>query len=394
MIAMMEKLRTANNTEVEHLDDFGAMDVAVRGLKKVLERGAKGDAKLESEANEDWEDEDEDEDEDENYEDEYDYDEGEERQEILERENQFEVLTIPEEILEEYNLPQDLPSGVAIMGGTARSLARRLVTGDKEPVRDLDLVYVPEFEDEAHPVADEELDKIAERYMPDDFAYGHGINRENLKDYFGSRDFTINQCLVVNNKLMMTRAAYDDFQENIIRTSYYEQPRDGSYVKDRIFMKALLLQAALREYTSSYPLIEDVIKGRYDVNGEMRQVNDFDAALVLNKAMSRGVRTAMYLTEVMADFDIINERYIDQPLLLAKDIIRNGQLQFEFRPVDGSIDETNDELGDEPSVASPMTQEVRRSLREYYQEPSRYWVEPLSGKYTNADYAKVNTGRF
>ena len=51
-------------------------------------------------------------------------DEGDERTEELEREKQFEVLTIPREILEEYDLPE-LPESLAIMGGTERGETNR-----------------------------------------------------------------------------------------------------------------------------------------------------------------------------------------------------------------------------------------------------------------------------
>lgn len=149
-----EKISAPESVEVKHFDDFEAMDVALRGLKRVLadrpkpatvageESQATDDGEIEptEETDEYWEDDYDDYD---SYDDdyEYEYDAGEERLEELEREKQFEVLTIPKEILEEYKLPEDLPAGVTVMGGTARSLARRVVTGDKEPVRDLDLIY-------------------------------------------------------------------------------------------------------------------------------------------------------------------------------------------------------------------------------------------------------------
>lgn len=401
-----EKFRAPEPGEAEHFDDFEAMDIALRGLERVLADKPKPDtvsgsneddgSEKENKGEDNGEDDDcEDSDNYNDYWEDDDYyeeiDEGEERTEELEREKQFEVLTIPKELLKEYDLPQDLPMGVAVMGGTARSIARRLVAGDKEPVRDLDLVYITEFEEPENPIDREELDEIAEKYMPDDFAYGHGIRRENLEDYFGSRDFTMNQCLVVGNKLLMTRAAYDDLQENIIRTTYYEQPKEYSPVRDRIFMKALLMQAALRGNTSSYPMIEDLFNGRYDENDNLYEVGPFDIALVLNKAMSRGVRTARYLTEGLAEFDVVDEKYIDQPLLLGRAITDSRETGFLFRPVDTEIEDGDDEDGDfEARATSPMEGVVRKALREYESKGYERWTEPLSGKYTKADYDKVN----
>lgn len=400
-----ERINASNSTEVEHFEDFEAMDVALRGLKRVLadrpkpatvageESQATDDSEIEptEEMDEYWEDDYDDYD---SYDDDYDYeyDAGDERLEELEREKQFEVLTIPQEILEEYNLPQDLPAGVAVMGGTARSLARRVVTGDKEPVRDLDLIYIAEFSDPDNPVSPEDLEEVSEKYMPDDFAYGHGIKREHLENYFGSRDFTMNQCLVVGNKLLMTRAAYDDFQENIIRPSYDRKPREYSPLSDSDFMRGLLFLTVLQDCTSSYPMAEDLMSGRYDEYDEPFGVSGFQIALTLNKAMSRGVRTAMHFTETLADYDLIDEDYIDEPLRLAKAIADDGDVSFHFRPVDTEIEEgekDEDETFD-TKIASPMRRGVRKALREYESRDRKRWTEPLSGKYTKADYDKVN----
>lgn len=373
--------------ETEHFDDFGAMDVALRGLERVLADRAESEATEDNEEvyenDGDWEDD---------YDDyEYEYDPGEERLEELEREKQFEVLTIPQEILEEYKLPEDLPAGVAVMGGTARSLARRVVTGDKEPVRDLDLIYIEELSEPDNPASQETLSEISEKYMPDDFAYGHGIKHENLEHYFASRDFTMNQCLVVGDKLLMTRAAYDDFQENIIRPSYDRKPREYSPLSDSDFMRGLLFLTVLRDCTSSYPMAEDLMSGRYDEYDEPFGVGEFQIALALNKAMSRGVRTAMHFTETLADYDLIDEKYIDEPLRLARAITDSRNVRFRFRPVDTEIEDGDD--GDEDfdtRATSPMKGGVRKTLREYESRGRKRWTEPLSGKYTKADYDKVN----
>lgn len=399
-----EKISAPESVEVKHFDDFEAMDVALRGLKRVLadrpkpatvageESQATDDGEIEpaEETDEYWEDDYGDYD---SYDDdyEYEYDAGEERLEELEREKQFEVLTIPKEILEEYKLPEDLPAGVAVMGGTARSLARRVVTGDKEPVRDLDLIYIEELSEPDNPVSQETLEEISEKYMPDDFAYGHGIKHENLEHYFASRDFTMNQCLVVGNKLLMTRAAYDDFQENIIRPSYDRKPREYSPLSDSDFMRGLLFLTVLKDCTGSYPMAEDLMSGRYDEYDEPFGVGEFQIALALNKAMSRGVRTAMHFTETLADYDLIDEKYIDEPLRLARAIIDSGDVRFRFRPVDTEIEDGDDEDEDfDTRATSPMKGKVRKTLREYESRDRKRWTEPLSGKYTKADYDKAN----
>lgn len=434
-----EKFSAAETREREVFDDSGAKEIVLKGLARVLadepkpdtvsgeESIAKEDVETEEEDEEDYEfgsdDEEEDyefddyednyeddtKDEKEDYEDSDSYeveDNWDKRTEELEREKQFEVLTIPKEVLEEYKLPEDLPTGVAVMGGTARSLARRLLTGDEEPTRDLDLVYIPEFAGSGDLVGREKLDEIATKYMPDDFAFGHTIKRENLEEYFGSRDFTINQCLVVGDKLMLTRAAYDDFQENIIRPSYYTKPNENDELSDRILMRALLLKSVLEGCTSSYPTIEELDEANYaayyDIeidddgeewsNGELYPMRDFQIALTLNKAMSRGVREAMRFTETLVDYNIVDKKYMDQPMKLAQDIIARNKSDFKFRPVDSGID---DEDFDAEAVltVSPMKQSVRQKLREYKSREPRKWSEPMLGRYTETDYERVNSGR-
>lgn len=227
--------------------------------------------------------------------------------------------------------------------------------------------------------------------MPDDFAYGHGIKHENLEHYFASRDFTMNQCLVVGDKLLMTRAAYDDFQENIIRPSYDRKPREYSPLSDSDFMRGLLFLTVLKDCTSSYPMAEDLMSGRYDEYDEPFGVGEFQIALALNKAMSRGVRTAMHFTETLADYDLIDEKYIDEPLRLARAITDGGDIRFCFRPVDTEIEDGDDEDEDfDTRATSPMKGKVRKTLREYESRDRKRWTEPLSGKYTKADYDKAN----
>ncbi len=292
------------------------------------------------------------------------------------------------------------------MGGTARSMARRVITGEKEPVRDLDLVYIPEFDEKEEPDR-EELDATAAKYMPDDFQYGHGIERADLEKYFEERDFTINQCLVIDDKLLVTRAAYDDFQENIIRPAYFEQRYENLYVRDRMFLKALLLKAVLEDCTESYPTIEDMVVP--DLSGD-DYVSDFQLALFLNKAMGRGVRVAMHFTEALVDFDVVGEKYMDRPLALAKAVLENGNIySFEFRPTDGKIEETEDELAEMEKVYT-NDKKIRQELAEMekvytndkkirqeladYRNGEKFGreerAEPIDGQYAAEDYEYLN----
>ena len=162
-----------------------------------------------------------------------------ERLEVKEDELKIREIPLPENILKRYDFIEKLPSGIAIMGGVARSVAREILTGEKEPIRDIDLVEITDNEDEST-VDPELLDELAQTYMPDDYAFGHGIGLDTLEDYFSTRDLTINECLIKDGKLLVSELAENDFKENIIRPTYYEAPYDGDKLSGRLFLKAIL----------------------------------------------------------------------------------------------------------------------------------------------------------
>lgn len=387
----MRQTERLGNAEIkpEHFDDFESMDVVLRGLTRVLADKPKPDTMSGQNETEETEEVEETGYEDDDWGDESwdDYGYGDERAEELEREKQFEVFTIPTELLKEYQIPEDLPRGVSIMGGTARSLARKLVSGDSEPVRDLDLVYIPELADTENPPTEAELDTLSAKYMPDDYAYGHGIGSENLENYFGTRDFTVNQCLIAGDKLLMTRAAYDDLQENIVRLSYHEQPYKLSEIGDRMIMKAIMMQTVLEDCTRSYPALED-----FNYDFDQIQIRDFTLALTLNKMMGRGVKAAMHLTENLVDYDIVDEKFIDQPMALATAILKNGYTNFKFRPMDAKNND-DEELFQDIDKYQASDYNIVKALREY-EKPStkmQTWMEPMGGEYTQEDYDRINS---
>ena len=331
---------------------------------------------------------------------------GEFREEDYDREHKFELLTIPQEILNEYNLPKDLPGGVSIMGGTARSIARRLVTGDKEPVRDLDLVYIPELADIDNPPSKEELDQLSEKYMADDYAFGHGIGTDSLEQYFEGRDFTVNQCLVAGDKLLMTRAAYDDFQENIIRPSVHEQTYDEEDTKLRQLMRALLMQAVVAGFSSSYPTLEGFYTRKIDSGirtserlGYSIRTNPFEPAVTMNKAISRGAETANRFTDILVDWGIVSDEYINKPLHLARDL-KEECYDFSFWPAENSLGSDPldyDSLEDEYESLrklQPSDPEIRKAMREYEshnkKDSNLEIMERMGGAYSQDDYDWIN----
>ncbi|MBB1536044.1 hypothetical protein HG462_001550 [Candidatus Saccharibacteria bacterium] len=321
-----------------------------------------------------------------------------ERLEVKEDELKIREIPLPENILKRCDFIEKLPSGIAIMGGVARSVAREILTGEKEPIRDIDLVEITDNEDEST-VDPELLDELAQTYMPDDYAFGHGIGLDTLEDYFSTRDFTINECLIKDGKLLVSELAENDFKENIIRPTYYEAPYDGDKLSGRLFLKAILMQTVISQISESIPLLEDV-----HVN--FQYIGDFDTAVFLNKAMSRGVETAVKFTENLAEWGVVYPEFAGRPMALAKDLLTNAY-NFKFRP-------STDERFLEPEEGRDMSgffvpkamQEyhssdpaIARAIDEYDSGPdysnddndSDNNGEPVSGYYTQKDYDEINS---
>ena len=321
-----------------------------------------------------------------------------ERLEVKEDELKIREIPLPENILKRYDFIEKLPSGIAIMGGVARSVAREILTGEKEPIRDIDLVEITDNEDEST-VDPELLNELAQTYMPDDYAFGHGIGLDTLEDYFSTRDFTINECLIKDGKLLVSELAENDFKENIIRPTYYEAPYDGDKLSGRLFLKATLMQTVISQISESIPLLEDV-----HVN--FQYIGDFNTAVFLNKAMSRGVETAVKFTENLAEWGVVYPEFAGRPMALAKDLLTNAY-NFKFRP-------STDERFLEPEEGRDMSgffvpkamQEyhssdpaIARAIDEYASGPDYSNDdndgdnngEPVSGYYTQKDYDEINS---
>ena len=321
-----------------------------------------------------------------------------ERLEVKEDELKIREIPLPENILKRYDFIEKLPSGIAIMGGVARSVAREILTGEKEPIRDIDLVEITDNEDEST-VDPELLNELAQTYMPDDYAFGHGIGLDTLEDYFSTRDFTINECLIKDGKLLVSELAENDFKENIIRPTYYEAPYDGDKLSGRLFLKAILMQTVISQISESIPLLEDV-----HVN--FQYIGDFDTAVFLNKAMSRGVETAVKFTENLAEWGVVYPEFAGRPMALAKDLLTNVY-NFKFRP-------STDERFLEPEEGRDMSgffvpkamQEyhssdpaIARAIDEYDSGPDYSNDDndgdnngdPVSGYYTQKDYDEINS---
>ena len=321
----------------------------------------------------------------------YDDDYGEERADFDEEKLTLQEIPLPAEILERYSFLSELPHGVAVMGGVARSIAREIITGEREPIRDIDLINITDEEGNSE-VDYDTLDELSRKFMPDDYAFNHGIENDTLDHYFRTRDFTVNQSLIKNGKLIVSNFAYNDFQENIIRPTYFEHPYEGNDISSRLFLKALMMRSVFSQISDSIPLIEDMEQPEY--------IGSFDVALFLNKAMSRGAKTARAFTEDLADWDIISEEYAGRPVALAKALLEDAPA-FEFRPSTDEQFKDIQECEDMDGFFIPpaMTHYhasnpvIRRAIAEYedgLDEPIDSGEERVSGYYTQAEYDEIN----
>ena len=381
------------SSEDEQRDDQEPLELAVNGLSRVV--GEQDDANNDSG---DYEEED-------NYDDDYgeeddcddyysEYEEqhyGEERTDFDEEKLTLQEISLPAEILERYSFLSELPHGVAVMGGVARSIAREIITGEREPIRDIDLVNIVDEEGNSE-VDYDTLDVLSRKFMLDDYVFGHGIKNDTLDHYFKTRDFTINQSLIKDGKLIISDFAYNDFQENIIRPTYFEHPYDGDDMRSRLFLKALMMRSVLSQISDSIPLIEDMERPEY--------IGSFDTALFLNKAMSRGAKTARVFTEDLADWDIISEDYAGRPVALAKALLEDVYA-FEFRPSTDERFRDIQECGDMGGFFIPPSMlryhasdpAIRRAIADYEDGLGALIDsenERISGHYTQAEYDDIN----
>lgn len=312
-----------------------------------------------------------------------------EREEYSRKYREFEIFPLPQEIMKSYEFIKDLPRDVGVMGGMARSIARKIIAGEDEPIRDIDLVYIKN--DESEPDW-ETLDELSQKYMPDDYAYGHGMQTDELENYFDSRDLTVNECLILNGALVVSNFAYNDLQENIIRPTYYEMRDRSQSSTGRNTMRALAMQATLTESTKSYPTLED-----FNVNPFY--IPSFEMAVQLNKTMSRGAEVACNFTNLLADYNMIPAELAGQPKAVARYLLEYKVENFYFRANDDEklrvkVDGEGDKF-QQPGAASAeyhiSDPAIKEAIGEYDDDLT---TERYSGHYTQEEFEEINRHHF
>ena len=320
---------------------------------------------------------------------------GDERVEFDERNMKIRSIDIPKEILGRHEFLKELPSGVAVMGGFARSVAREILTGDKEPVRDIDLVNIVTKDGESKN-SEDTLDTLSEKFMSDDYAFGHGVQNDTLENYFSTRDFTINQTLVMDGKLIISDFAENDLINNIIRPTYYELPDRDKGLSSRLYMKSLMMKTVLSAISQNKkPELADIWID-YD------DIYPFDIALNLNKAMGRGAETAVGFVNELVEQKILSENFLGKPKETAT-YLRGQIYSFDFRPaidknfIDIYGQEDLDAFFVPPMMSRFYTSDpkIKAAIAEYeddvYDNLREYeGRERKHGHYTQSEYDEIN----
>ncbi|MDP2656607.1 MAG: hypothetical protein Q8P11_03545 [bacterium] len=214
-------------------------------------------------------------------------------------ENMRTLVHIP---LEE-KLPIELPKGYGIAGGVARNVALRLLGNKVLKPRDVDIVVITDINAHPNPAV---IDMLEQRYMSNDSAQGHGIRKESLSEYFLSRDFVLNEVLILDEEIIATPEAINDLKNKIIRPTEYKGNWWYSYSKGEQGLRSKLVMKALRlqvEFEAMYG--NGTIDGIKDWQWEFDHVRLFDLAIAVDKSYEMGDELAERFYNKLLELGIV-----------------------------------------------------------------------------------------
>ena len=249
---------------------------------------------------------------------------------------------------------QKLDSEYAYKGGAARNiLEKELGFKNVAPARDIDLAKIVQNDNV------EKDRRIAEKYSPEDLRNGHGV--ENLEeDYFETRDFTINELLVSNNKIILTKDCLLDTVRGVIRFTDYEKrdliynneaegdddlyfggsknnnkstyldkyKEESSNNKRRFFVNDKLMAKALRLFVNQLnrrnaQLADQEVYQYLDIN-------NFHIALHLCRALEQGHETAIAYIEKLIELGQLSNKDSKNPEKVLRDFIEMTREEGSF----------------------------------------------------------------
>jgi len=119
---------------------------------------------------------------------------------------------------------------------------------------------------------------------------------QDLVSYFSSRDLTLNEVLVMGDKVICTVQCLEDIINGILAPTQHIRGSSGK-VDSMVFVKMLRF-AAIAEVEGAPVKIERV--------GEVPEVSDFNLALHLNRALSRGSRVAEIFLKLCVEWGVLS----------------------------------------------------------------------------------------
>ncbi len=231
-------------------------------------------------------------------------------------------------------LSLELPPGYGLVGGAARDVAIEALTGERLPPRDIDVVAFSELNPD---LSHERLDSISQRLMPDDYSFGHGVRVEKLAEYFQTRDFTLNEVVVIDGEVLVSAAAVDDLKNRIIRpTSFVHDPESGRELDYKLAIKAVLLECVMTRELGSAK-IEGFYPADYPyraLDADVRPEQPFFVALGYQKALEQGEDVAHDFLDRLMGYGIIepdNMLQHDRRLVDVARQLESWTYDFDFR---------------------------------------------------------------
>ena len=196
----------------------------------------------------------------------------------------------------------DLPQEYGYKGGKARALLlRELGIDPQATARDIDLIRVTKEEKEGLDIA------LAKKYSSEDLENNYGVEPIK-KDYFDTRDFTMNEVIAADGALFLTKQCLLDTARRIVRFSDFEKRElwhpeergieNGYFVNDKLMAKAVRFAASEMVRGKKLELADKEVYSYLEIN-------NFHIALHLDRALHEGKEVA--------------ERYIEE-------LVRLGQL--------------------------------------------------------------------
>lgn len=187
-----------------------------------------------------------------------------------------------------------LPEGYAFKGGVARkALAHALqLNVQTSEVRDMDVVHLGK-------PSDPDIDLwLSKTYMQDDWLFSKHSrpvieSQATLKHYFRSREFTINQTILLKDRVICTAPCICDLACNMIRTTVNHRNRHGGHTDGIVAAKAIRFFVEGRAEGRTMRLDNQQLNTR-------RRIRLFHLAVHFTRALERGDDVGLaYLQEAI-----------------------------------------------------------------------------------------------